>query len=206
MSFVPPSWDAANGHYVINLLPAFADKVRTVIKRDTNGSTVFNDNDAVENFTDMVINNLIDEGSSGNWFAKLPSRDQLVKRVRHSFKSLAQDSDNSASLSTLLLTPKVVTFLWTPTFIAPSSTPQISFEDSDTEGSEGSSEGDEVEISESALPPVKLVDDVQETQEQYLLTRLRAARARVEAEQIRMQYFETTGRMPPDSEDEDEDE
>ena len=203
MSFVPPSWDAANGHYVINLLPAFADKVRTVIKKDTNGSTVFNDNDAVENFTDMVINNLIDEGSSGNWFAKLPSRDQLVKRVRHSFKSLAQDSDNSATLSTLLLTPKVVTFLWTPTFIAPSSVPQISFEDSD---SEGSSEGDEVEISESALPSLELIDDAQETQEQYLLTRLRAARARVETEQIRMQYFETTGRMPPDSEDEDEDE
>ena len=206
MSFVPPSWDAANGHYIINLLPAFADKVRTVIKKDNNGSTVFNDNDTVENFTDMVINNLIDEGSSGNWFAKLPSRDQLVKRVRHSFKSLAQDSDNSATLSTLLLTPKVVTFLWTPTFIAPSSVPKISFEDSDTEGSEGSSEGDEVEISESALPPVELVDDAQETQEQYLLTRLRAARARVETEQIRMQYFETTGRMPPDSEDEDEDE
>lgn len=203
MSFVPPSWDATNGHYVINLLPAFADKVRVVIKRDTNGSTVFNDNDAIENFTDMVINNLIDEGSSGNWFAKLPSRDQLVKRVRHSFKSLAQESDNSASLTTLLLTPKIVTFLWTPSFVAPSSVPQISFEDSN---SEGSSEGDEVEISESALPPVKLVDDAQETQEQYLLTRLRAARARVEAEQIRMQYFETTGRMPPDSEDEDEDE
>lgn len=201
MSFVPPSWDAANGHYVINLLPAFADKVRAVIKKDTNGSTVFNDNDAVENFTDMVINNLIDEGSSGNWFAKLPSSEQLVKRVRHSFKSLAQDSDNSASLTTLLLTPKVVTFLWIPTFVTPSSVPQISFEDSD---SEASSEGDDVEISESALPPVELVDDAQETQEQYLLTRLRAARARVEAEQIRMQYFEATGRMPPDSEDEDE--
>jgi hypothetical protein len=201
MSFVPPSWDAANGHYVINLLPAFADKVRAFIKKDTNGSTVFNDNDTVENFTDMVITNLIDEGSSGNWFAKLPSRDQLVKRVRHSFKSLAGDNDNSASLSTLLLTPKLVTFLWIPSFVAPPSAPQISFEDSD---SEGSSEGDEVEISESALPPVELVDDAQETQEQYLLTRLRAARARVEAEQIRMQYFEATGRMPPDSEDEDE--
>jgi hypothetical protein len=201
MSFVPPSWDAANGHYVINLLPAFADKVRTLIKKDTNGSTVFNDNDTLENFTDMVITNLIDEGSSGNWFAKLPSRDHLVKRVRHSFKSLAQESDNLASLTTLLLTPKVVTFLWTPMFVAPSNIPQISFDDSE---SEGSSEGDEVELSESALPPVELVDDAQETQEQYLLTRLRAARARVEAEQIRMQYFEATGRMPPDSEDEDE--
>jgi hypothetical protein len=201
MSFVPPSWDAANGHYVINLLPTFADKVRAFIKKDTNGSTVFNDNDVVENFTDMVITNLIDEGSSGNWFAKPPSHEQLVKRVKHSFKSLARDNDNSANLSTLLLTPKVLTFLWTPTFVANSSVRQISFEDSE---SEGSSEGDDVEIPESALPPVELVDDAQETQEQYLLTRLRAARARVEAEQIRMQYFETTGRMPPDSEDEDE--
>jgi hypothetical protein len=172
-----------------------------MIKKDTNGNTVFDDNDTVENFTDVVITNLIDEGSSGNWFAKLPSRDQLVKRVRHSFKSLANDNDNSALLTTLFLTPKVVTFLWTPSFVAPSNVPQISFEDSE---SEGSSEGDEVEIPESALPAVELVDDAQETQEQYLLTRLRAARARVETEQIRMQYFEATGRMPPDSEDEDE--
>jgi len=201
MSFVPPSWDAANGHYVINLLPAFTDKVRVFIKKDTNGSTVFNDNDTLENYTDTVIHNLIDEGASGNWFAKLPSHDQLMKRVRHSFRTLAQDTDNSASLVTLLLTPKVVTFVWSPMFVAPSTVPQISFEDSE---SEGSSQGDEVEISESALPPVELVDDEQETQEQYLLTRLRAAKARVEAEQIRMQYFEATGRMPPDSEDEDE--
>jgi hypothetical protein len=175
--------------------------VRVFIKKDTNGSTVFNDNDTLENYTDTVIHNLIDEGASGNWFAKLPSHDQLVKRVRHSFRTLAQDTDNSASLVTLLLTPKVVTFVWSPMFVAPSTVPQISFEDSE---SEGSSQGDEVEISESALPPVELVDDEQETQEQYLLTRLRAAKARVEAEQIRMQYFEATGRMPPDSEDEDE--
>jgi len=201
MSFVTPVWDAANGHYVINLLPAFFNKLRVFIKKDTNGSTVFNDTDMLENYTDTVIHNLIDEGASGNWFAKLPSHDQLVKRVRHSFKSLAQDNDNSAVLGTLLLTPKIVTFVWTPAYVAPSAGPQISFEDSD---SEGSSEGDEVEISDSALPPVKLVDDAQETQEQYLLTRLRAARARVDAEQIRMQYFEATGRMPPDSEDEDE--
>lgn len=204
MSFVPPSWDAANGHYVINLVPAFANKIRVFIKKDTNGSTVFKDNDMLENYTDIIIHNLIDEGASGNWFSKLPSHDQLVKRVRHSFKSLAQDNDNSAILQTLLLTPKVVTLVWTPTYIAPSVGPQISFEESDSEGSDDSSQGDEVEISESALPPVELVDDAQETQEQYLLTRLRAAKARVEAEQIRMQYFEATGRMPPDSEDEDE--
>jgi len=204
MSFVAPTWDSANGHYVINLVPAFTDKMRVFVKKDTNGSTVFNDNDTLENYTDTVIHNLIDEGASGNWFSKLPSHDQLVKRVRHSFKSLAQDNQNAAVLTTLLLTPKVVTLVWTPTYVAPSVGPQISFDESDSEGSEESSQGDEVEISESALPPVELVDDAQETQEQYLLTRLRAARARVDAEQIRMQYFEATGRMPPDSEDEDE--
>lgn len=204
MSFVPPVWDAGNGHYVINLVPAFTDKMRVFIKRDTNGNTVFKDNDIIENYTDTVIHNLIDEGATGNWFAKLPSHDQLVKRVKHSFRSLAKDNENAAVLETLLLTPRIVTLVWKPMYIAPSASPQISFEDSEPEGSEGSSEGDEVEISESALPPVELVDDAQETQEQYLLTRLRAAKARVETEQIRMQYFEATGRMPPDSEDEDE--
>ena len=201
MSFIPPVWDSANGHYIIQLTPAFTDKMRVFVKKDTNGNTVFRDNDTLENYTDAVIHNLIDEGATGNWFSKLPSHDQLMKRVRHTFKNLAQDNENGAVLQTLFLTPKVVTLVWSPTTIVPPAGPQISFEDSDTEGS---SEGDEVEISESALPPVELVDDAQETQEQYLLTRLRAARARVEAEQIRMQYFEATGRMPPDSEDEDE--
>jgi len=201
MSFVPPVWDSTNGHYIINLLPAFMDKTRVFIKKDTNGNTVFKDNDTLENYTDSVIHNLIDEGASGNWFAKLPSHDQLMKRVRHSFKTLAQDSENAAVLTTLLLTPKVVTFVWSPTVIEPPSGPQIAFDESD---SDASSEGDEVEITESSLPPVALVDDSQVTQEEYLLTRLRAARARVETEQIRMQYFETTGRMPPDSESEDE--
>ena len=201
MSFIPPVWDAANGHYIIQLTPSFTDKMRVFVKKDTNGNTVFRDNDTLENYTDAVIHNLIDEGASGNWFSKLPSHDQLMKRVRHTFKNLAQDNENGAVLQTLFLTPKVVTLVWSPTVIIPSVGPQISFEDSE---SEGSSEGDEVEISESALPPVELVDDAQETQEPYLLTRLRAARARVEAEQIRMQYFEATGRMPPDSEDEDE--
>jgi hypothetical protein len=204
MSFIPPTWDAANSHYVIHLLPVFTNKIQAFIKKDTNGNTVFNDNDTIENYTDTVIHKLIDEGASGNWFAKLPSHEQLVKRVKHSFKTLAQDTENAALLITILLTPKVITFIWSPTYIAPPTGPQISFDDSETEGSEGSSEGDIVEVPESALPPMELVDDAQETQEQYLLTRLRAAKARVEAEQIRMQYFEATGRMPPDSEDEDE--
>jgi hypothetical protein len=62
----------------------------------------------------------------------------------------------------------------------------------------------EPEIEESNLPTVALRNTGGESQEEYLLTRLRAAKARVETEQIRMQYFEATGRMPPDSESEDE--
>jgi len=198
MSFIPPTWDASNSHYIITLLPAASNDTRVLIKKDTNGSTVFNDQDAVENITDTLIHNLITEGASGNWFSKLPSHDQLIKRVRHTFKRLAQSSENSATVNTLLLTPKQVTLVWDPAVFVQHN--RISF-DSD---SERSSQGDEVEVAESELPPVKLVDDSQQTQEEYLLTRLRAAKARVEAEQIRMQYFEVTGRMPPDSDSEDE--
>jgi hypothetical protein len=198
MSFVPPVWDAANGHYVIDVVPAFSSRTSVFIQKDTNGNTVFKDADLLENYTDQIIQNLIDEGASGKWFTKLPSHEQLMKRVRHSFKVLA-NSENAAVLTTLLLTPKVVTLVWTPTMVAVSSIPQISFEDSDEE-----TEDEKVDIPESDLPTMELVDDAQETQEEYLLTRLRAAKARVEAEQIRMQYFETTGRMPPDSESEDE--
>ena len=197
MTFNPPIWDSTNNHYIINLLPAVYEKTQVLINRDTNGSTVFSDLNTVENVTDRIINNLIDDGAAGNWFSKLPSHDQLMKRVRHTFKRLAQDSENAAVINTLLLTPKQITLVWNPAVQAIS---QISF-DSD---SEGSSEGDEVEVAESELPPVELVDDSQESQEAYLLTRLRAAKARVETEQIRMQYFEATGRMPPDSDSEDE--
>ena len=197
MTFNPPIWDSTNSHYIINLLPAVYEKTQVLIKKDTNGSTVFSDLNAVENVTDRIINNLIDDGAAGNWFSKLPSHDQLMKRVRHTFNRLAQDSENAAVVNTLLLTPKQITLVWNPAVQAVS---QISY-DSD---SEESSEGDEVEIAESELPPVELLDDSQESQEAYLLTRLRAAKARVETEQIRMQYFEATGRMPPDSDSEDE--
>jgi hypothetical protein len=199
MSFVTPVWDSSNSHYVIHMVPAFTEKTPVFIQKDTNGSTVFKDSDAVENYTDIVIHNLIEEGQNGSWFTKLPSHDQLIKRVRHSFKRLANDTENAAFLTTLFLTPKVITFLWTPTTLVVSAGPQISFDESEED-----TDGDEVEIPESQLPPMKLIDDNQQTQEEYLLTRLRAAKARVEAEQIRMQYFETTGRMPPDSESEDE--
>lgn len=198
MSFIAPVWDSTNSHYVIDLSPAFTEKMRSLIKKDENGSTVFTDMNVVDNFTDTVIYNLIEEGSSGNWFSKLPSHDQLMKRVRHSFKTLAQESENGALLTTLLLTPKVITFIWTPTVFTVREGPQISFEDSEE------SENEAVEITESDLPPVELVDDTEENEEEYLLTRLRAAKARVETEQIRMRYFEATGRMPPDSESEDE--
>jgi hypothetical protein len=199
MTFNPPVWDQTNSHYVINLLPIAYETTQVLIKKDTNGSTTFNDLDAVENITDSIIHNLIDEGASGNWFSKLPSHDQLMKRVRHTFLRLAKENENAAILNTLLLTPKQITLVWNPAVQVVSS-PQIAF-DSD---SEGSSDGDEVEVTESDLPPVELVDDSQQSQEEYLLTRLRAAKARVEAEQIRMQYFEATGRMPPDSDSEDE--
>jgi hypothetical protein len=201
MTFNPPVWDSSNSHYVINLLPAVYETTTVLIKKDTNGSTTFTNMDMVENVTDSIIHNLIEEGAAGKWFTKLPSHDQLMKRVRHTFLRLAQESENAAVLNTLLLTPKQITLVWNPA-VKVISNPQISF-DSD---SEESSDGDEVDVAESQLPPVELVDDSQETQEAYLLTRLRAAKARVEAEQIRMQYFEATGRMPPDSEDEDEDE
>ena len=199
MTFNPPVWDQTNSHYVINLLPSVYETTQVLIKKDTNGSTTFNDLDAVENITDTIIHNLVDEGASGNWFSKLPSHDQLMKRVRHTFLRLAKENENAAILNTLLLTPKQITLVWNPAIHVVSS-PQIAF-DSD---SEGTSDGDEVEVAESDLPPVELVDDSQQSQEEYLLTRLRAAKARVETEQIRMQYFEATGRMPPDSESEDE--
>lgn len=202
MSFIPPTWDSANAQYVINLLPATNDKTRVSIKKDSNGNTTFENLDDVENVTDSIIHDLIDEGSSGNWFTKLPSHDQLMKRVRHTFKNLASNTDNAAFIGTLLLTPKQITLVWNPVAFVFPSVPQISFEDSDESGE--SDEGDEVDVPESDLPPVELADDSKQTQEEYLLTRLRAAKARVEAEQIRMQYFEATGRMPPDSDSEDE--
>ena len=199
MSFVTPSWDSSNNHYCIEFVQEFGNSMMVSITKDANGNTTFSDNDKLENFTDMIIHRLIEDGNEGKWFTKLPSHEQLVKRLRHTFKALADSTHNMAYPSTLFLTSKQVTVVWVPTFV--NNVPQISFDESD---SEGSSVGDEVEVPESNLPVVQLSDDSKESQEEYLLTRLRAAKARVEAEQIRMQYFETTGRMPPDSDSEDE--
>lgn len=196
MSFVPPVWESANSHYVIQVSPAKSESMRMSMNKDTNGNMIFNDLDGVENVTDSLIHDLIQEGSEGNWFSKLPTHEQLMKRVRHTFGSLADNANNSALLTTILLTPKQLTFVWKPETYNIPQQPKISFDDSSSEES--------VDLKESDLPPVTLTDDAQETQEEYLLTRLRAAKARVEAEQIRMQYFEATGRMPPDSDLEDE--
>ena len=201
MSFVAPKWDASQGHYVIELVESFSTGTRVAIGRDSQGTLEFVDSDSVHNVTDSVINKLIVEGDRNKWFAKLPSHEQLMKRVRNTFKGEPQVSHNAVLLTTILLTPKQVTLLWTPFTHTEVNAPPLQFDDSEAE----SEAGTEPEITESNLPPVALIDDTQLSREQYLLTRLRAARARVETEQLRMQYFETTGRMPPDSESDSQD-
>jgi len=162
------------------------------------------DTDRVLNVTDLVVEQLIQEGDENSWFAKLPSHEQLMKRVQNTFGSLATEAHNTAVVNVLLLTPKQLTLVWLPTTLADAQPPPLYFEESDN-SEQSSDAGPEPEIADSNLPPVSLTDDSKQTREQYLLTRLRAAKARVEAEQLRMQYFEATGRMPPDSESESED-
>jgi hypothetical protein len=210
--FVTPKWDPRQGHYTIDMTDDYknATSEYLLISRDSLGSTTFSDLDELHNTTDQVINTLIQEGARNKWFSKLPSNEQLMKRIRHTFVRLATENDTKAGLSAILMTPKILTFVWTP-MAKPvviemadkeisTEAPPLYFEDSDSDA------GTEPELQESALPPVALRDTVQESHEEYLLTRLRAAKARVEAEKMRMQYFETTGRMPPDSESDDEDE
>ena len=199
--FLQPKWDSSQAHYVIETTAEFrAEHDNYVpITRDTRGSTSFTDEDTLHNVTDDVLEDLIQEGGENKWFSKLPSHEQLMKRVVHNFAKLASEAETRAVLATVLMTPKQLTFLWMPLTPA-EGVPPMYIEDS--EGSE--EEGEEPEIQESNLPAVALKNPAQETHEEYLLTRLRAAKARVEAEQIRMQYFEATGQMPPDSEDEDE--
>ena len=197
--FLQPKWNTTEAHYVIETTAEFrsGSDDYVPVKRDVHGSTVFTDEDALHNITDDMVQSLIEEGTSNNWFTKLPSHEQLMKRVRHTFAKLATETDTHSVLTTILMTPKVLTFLWTPTTIE--SAPAMYFEES--EESEA-----EPQIEESNLPTVALRNTGNESREEYLLTRLRAAKARVETEQIRMQYFEATGRMPPDSDSESEDE
>jgi hypothetical protein len=203
MSFVSPRWDATEAHYIIDTTPSLKSSSRLSIGlNSSNGSTVFLDDDAVHNVTVDALHSLIDEGAENKWFSKLPSHEQLLKRHQHRFSSLADREKNYAFLDTILMTPKTLTLVWSLITVKPevSQVPKMEFEDSEGELDS------EPEVSESDLPPVELKDDSKLTQEEYLLTRLRAARARVEAEQIKMQYFETTGRMPPDSDSEEDDE
>ncbi|NDB82699.1 MAG: hypothetical protein EB127_08155, partial [Alphaproteobacteria bacterium] len=66
MSFVSPVWESANSHYVIKVLPEHSETIRMSMSKDTNGNTVFNDLDSLENVTDRLIHDLIQEGSQGN--------------------------------------------------------------------------------------------------------------------------------------------
>jgi hypothetical protein len=199
MSFNSPKWDAKENQYVIDSTEVLKAKSQLAIGLNSSGSTVFLDEDKVHNITVEVLHSLISEGSENKWFTKLPSHEQLMKRHQHRFSSLADREKNTAFLENILMTPKTLTLVWSLITVNP-KVPQMAFEDSEDELDS------EPEVQESDLPPVELKDGSKVTQEEYLLTRLRAARARVEAEQIKMQYFETTGRMPPDSEDEEDDE
>ena len=200
MAFVSPKWDPAQNHYSIETTQSLRATMRSDINRNNLGSTVFTDNDDVYNRTVELLHSLISEGGEKKWFTKLPSHEQLLKRVRHTFSCLADSENNVAFLQTILMTPKQLTFVWTPITQKEAEAPPMCFDDSDAETES------EPEVEESALPPVSLSNDIKLTQEEYLLTRLRAARARVEAEQIKMQYFETTGKMPPDSESDEDSE
>lgn len=178
-----------------------SEKYSISLKKDSHGNTAFAHEEELHDSTDSLIQALITEGDKNAWFSKLPSHEQLMKRVRHSFAKLALANESVASLLRILMTPKVLTLVWMPEV---SRAPPLCIEDSESELE--SDAGTEPELQESSLPPVALRDVVSQSQEAYLLSRLRAAKARVEEEQTRMQYFETTGRMPPDSDSEEDEE
>lgn len=206
--FEAPVWDSHTSEYVLKVKNDFAED--SLVKIASQGSTQFIDQDEVLNITDDLIAALITEGSEKKWFAKLPTQEQLLKKVRHTFATLATAEQNMAKPIILRLNPKTVTIVWQPDYkVIAAAPPPLAFEDSESEESEDelSEAGEpEPEIAESNLPSVALREEATMTREQYLLTRLRAAKARLEAEQIRMQYFEATGQMPPDSDSEEESE
>jgi hypothetical protein len=205
--FTAPEWMSNESQYKLTVTEDYARSLAANssvdLKRDSAGSYTFSNQDQLLEVTSALLHSLLKEGSENNWFAKLPSHEQLLKRVKHTFLSLPEPNQTLAFVSCVYMNPKVLTLQWTPVYPPPPPSAQVQqqgiyFEDSDSEGAD---------ITESNLPPVELRNDRLVSQEEYLLTRLRAAKARVEAEQIRMQYFEATGSMPPESdEDEDEDE
>ena len=205
--FTAPEWMSNESQYKLTVTEDYAKSLAANtsvnLKKDAWGSHTFSNQDQLLEVTSALLHSLLKEGSENNWFSKLPSHEQLLKRVKHTFLSLPEPNQTLAYVSCVYMNPKVLTLQWTPVSppLLPAAQVQqqgIYFEDSDSE---------DADITESNLPPVELRNDRAATQEEYLLTRLRAAKARVEAEQIRMQYFEATGSMPPESdEDEDEDE
>jgi hypothetical protein len=200
MSFLSPKWQPENKQYFIETTETLRAETRVAISKDTTGSTVFTATDEVHNITTELVHDLIEEGDMNKWFSKLPTHEQLMKRINHTFSKLSDENNNMAYVNNILMTPKLLTIVWTPITVKANTGPQMYFDETDdSEGMES-----EPEVENSRLPPVALRQGAEESQEEYLLTRLRAARARVEAEQIKMQYFETTGRMPPDSESEDD--
>lgn len=205
--FTAPEWISNESQYKLTVTEdyarSFAANSSVDLKRDSAGSYTFSNQDQLLEVTSALLHSLLKEGSENNWFAKLPSHEQLLKRVKHTFLCLPEPNQTLAFVSCVYMNPKVLTLQWTPVSPPPPPSAQVQqqgiyFEDSESE---------DADITESNLPPVELRNDRLVSQEEYLLTRLRAAKARVEAEQIRMQYFEATGSMPPESdEDEDEDE
>lgn len=205
MVFLAPKWDAKLSQYSIDITEEYKNDSTHFheITKDSLGSTSFVDMDGVHNSTDEIVSILLQEGAANNWFSKLPSHEQLMKRIRHAFSTLALDTNTHAVLTCVYMTPKLLTLVWTPITVSQQA-PPLCFE-SENESDSDSGSGTEPELEESTLPTVALRDSAQASREEYLLTRLRAAKAKVETEQLRIQYFETTGHMPPDSESESED-
>lgn len=197
--FIPPVWNSTESFYDIRLTESFQNDTRVTITRSNSGSTIFSNTDMVTQVTNTLVTILLKEGDDNKWFSKLPTHANLMKRVNNSFKSLATANEHHAVVSSIQMTPKTLMLVWSPVVYTPQAIPGMGF-DSDSE-----LESDP-EFAESNLPPVPLTGTNQQSREEYLLTRLRAAKARLETEHIRMEYFETTGRMPPDSEEEEEEE
>lgn len=208
-SFSTPTWSAQQQAYLIQVKDDLAKDTLVPLARDTTGSVTFADQDNLLDAVDTILHTLLADGEKYKWFAKLPTHEQLMKRAKHTFSALPTEDQNTGLLTSIWLTPKQLTFVWRPEATT-SPAPPLEFEESDAEGLGDDEESEEdvavaKEIPESNLPPMNLKDEDANSRERYLLARLRAAKARVEAEQVRMMYFEETGKMPPDSETEDED-
>lgn len=206
--FRAPIWSAPTQAYHLGVEPSFVEQSSVDLASDSTGGVTFSDQDKVLNITTNALHALIDEGNTHQWFAKLPSHEMLMKRVRHTFSTLPTASHNKALLASVWMTPKQISFVWRPETVE-SGPPPLVFEESEDEQESvdsGEQTEPEPEIPESNLPPVAIRDDQRMSQEEYLLSRLRAAKARAQAEELRLQYFETTGRMPPDSESDETDE